>query len=214
MRSSLSRRWYLLSLLLLAPAVTASAALEPFFSEYVEGTANNKALEVYNATGYPVNLGDYRIEIYFNGATAPGATLQLYATNLRNGGVFVVVNTLATAALYSLANQVWANLSFNGNDAVVLRKIADNSIVDVIGQIGFDPGTAWGSGAVTTLDHTLVRKLGVCAGDMNGSDAFDPATEWDGYPVDTFTEIGHHTSNCTPVDFDPTTWGNVKDLFR
>jgi hypothetical protein len=214
MRHWLTTRWQVCALLLLAPAVTASAALEPYFSEYVEGTSNNRALEVYNATGYPINLGGYKIEIYFDGFSTAGASLTLYPVNVANGGVFVVVNTLATAALYGLANQVWAGMSFDGNDALVLRKIADNSIVDVIGQIGFNPGAAWGSGLTSTQDHTLRRKIGVCTGHVNGSDPFDPAVEWDGYAVDTFAGVGYHVSNCEPVPFSPETWGAVKGLFR
>jgi hypothetical protein len=41
----------------------------------------------------------------------------------------------------------------------VLRE--GTTIVDVIGQIGFDPGTEWGSGLVSTADNTLRRKTAV-----------------------------------------------------
>jgi predicted extracellular nuclease len=202
-------------LLLLVPAATASAALEPFFSEYVEGTGSNQGLEIYNATGYPVNLGGYQIEIYFNGASTAGATLPLNSFSLANGGAYVVVNTQAVLALMGRANWVWSGLTFDGNDAVALRKIADGSLVDVIGQIGVDPGTAWGSGMTTTRDHTLTRKINVCAGRTNGYASFDPAAEWDGWSVDTFTNLGSHSSYCQPVpEFDPETWGSVKDLFN
>jgi hypothetical protein len=33
----------------------------------------------------------------------------------------------------------------------------------------------------------------VVAGDTNGADAFDPASEWTGYANDTFTYLGSHT---------------------
>ena len=41
----------------LAPS-SASAAppVELFFSEYIEGTSNNKALEIYNGTGAAIDL--------------------------------------------------------------------------------------------------------------------------------------------------------------
>ncbi|HEY9494676.1 MAG TPA: hypothetical protein VIR15_07480, partial [Intrasporangium sp.] len=45
-------------------APTAQAApTELFFSEYIEGSSNNKALEIYNGTGAPVNLatGGYNV---------------------------------------------------------------------------------------------------------------------------------------------------------
>jgi predicted extracellular nuclease len=84
-------------------------------------------------------------------------------------------------------------MAFNGNDTLALRKISTDSFVDVIGQIGFNPGGYWGSGDVTTENHTLVRKAIICAGDTNGGDTFDPATQWDGYPIDTITYLGAHT---------------------
>src|SRR4051812_32688074 len=50
----------------------AAAPTDVFFSEYIEGSSNNKALEIFNGTGAPVNLatGGYAIKMYFNGATA------------------------------------------------------------------------------------------------------------------------------------------------
>ena len=40
-------------------------------SEYVDGTSNNKALELYNGTGRAVNLGLYRLELYNNWQRRP-----------------------------------------------------------------------------------------------------------------------------------------------
>jgi hypothetical protein len=47
----------------------------------------------------------------------------------------------------------------------------------VIGQIGFDPGSEWGSGLTSTADNTLRRKPSIEAGDPNGTDAFDPSIQ-------------------------------------
>ena len=41
-----------------------------FISEYIEGWGNNKAIEIYNPTDAEVDLSDYRLERYANGATA------------------------------------------------------------------------------------------------------------------------------------------------
>ena len=52
------------TLLALSFAGGASAApSELFFSEYIEGSSNNKALELFNGTGAPVNLatGGYQV---------------------------------------------------------------------------------------------------------------------------------------------------------
>ena len=81
----------------------------------------------------------------------------------------------------------------------MLRK--GSTVIDVIGQVGVDPGTEWGTGLTSTMDNTLRRKASIQAGDTNGADAFDPATEWDGFAVDTFDGLGSH--NVTPGDVAP-----------
>ena len=42
-------------------AVQAAEPVELFFSEYIEGSSNNKALEIYNGTGAAVDLAAGRI---------------------------------------------------------------------------------------------------------------------------------------------------------
>ena len=79
---------------------------------------------------------------------------------------------------------------FNGDDAVALRK--GTALIDVIGQIGFDPGSQRGSGLVSTQDNTLRRKSNVLGGDTNGFDAFDPSVEWEGFAQNTFDGLGSH----------------------
>src|SRR5690606_25573902 len=83
---------------------------------------------------------------------------------------------------------------FNGDDAVAL--VQGSNIIDVIGQIGVDPGVQWGAAPTNTADNTLRRKAAVCAGDPDGSDAFDPAAEWDGFAVNTIDGLGAHSANC------------------
>ena len=63
--------------------------------------------------------------------------------------------------------------------------------IDVLGQIGVDPGIAWTGGGLSTADQTLRRKASIDAGDANGTDSFDPSVEWVGYPVDTFDGLGN-----------------------
>tara|TARA_B100000530_G_scaffold311987_1_gene239366 strand:+ start:577 stop:1536 length:960 start_codon:yes stop_codon:yes gene_type:complete len=45
-----------------------------FFSEYVEGWSNNKALEIYNPTPNAIDLAAYSISRYSNGLTSPSTT--------------------------------------------------------------------------------------------------------------------------------------------
>jgi len=163
-----------------------------FFSEYIEGSSNNKALEIYNPTGSTIDLTGYKIEIYANGASTPSNIITISSGNLAFGDVYVVCDNDASAAILTQCDFQSITTFFNGDDAVALKN-SSNEILDVIGQIGFDPGTEWGSGLTSTANNTLVRKCNIMQGDTNGSDVFDPAAEWNGYAQDTFSYLGSHT---------------------
>lgn len=185
-------------------AQPAEAALpaDLFFSEYIEGGSFNKAIEIYNGTGMPIDLSDYQLELYSNGDSST-TKIVILSGILATGEVFVAAHGSANAAILAqadLTNNTVVN--WNGNDAIALRKISTDSFVDVFGVIGTDPGTSWGTGDYTTHDHTLVRDPDICGGDPDGTDAFDPSIEWISFAKDTTTEIGSHTSNCAP-DFFP-----------
>lgn len=175
-----------------APATPPS---ELFLSEYVEGSSNHKAVELYNGTGAPIDLaaGGYNVQMYFNGSASAGLTVNLTGT-VAAGDVFVLAHASADAVILAQADQTNGSGWFNGDDAVVLRK--GTAVIDVLGQIGSDPGTEWGSGLASTADNTLRRKPAVCRGDTNGADAFDPAAEWDGFAQNAFDGLGSHVVNC------------------
>ncbi|HSJ00439.1 MAG TPA: lamin tail domain-containing protein, partial [Patescibacteria group bacterium] len=180
------------------PSPALAAASDLFFSEYIEGSSNNKALEIYNGTGSAIDLatGGYNVQMFFNGSATAGLTINLTGT-VAAGDVYVLAQSSAAAAILAQADQTNGSGWFNGDDAVVLRK--GTVIVDSVGQSGFDPGTEWGSGLVSTADNTLRRKASVCAGDPNTADAFDPSVEWDGFATDTFDGLGAHTATCGDV---------------
>ncbi len=180
----------LVSALAYAPGAFAASS-DLYFSEYVEGSSNNKALELFNDTGSPVDLaaGSYNVQMFFNGSSTAGLTIALTGT-VADGDVYVVAQSSADPAILAQADQTNGAGWFNGDDAVVLRK--GMAVLDVIGQIGFDPGSEWGTGLTSTQDNTLRRKATITAGDTNGSDAFDPSVEWDGFASNTFSGLGEH----------------------
>ena len=165
---------------------------ELFFSEYIEGSSLNKALEIYNGTGSAIDLtaGDYRIEIYFNGSASPGTMIDLAGT-VADGDVFVVADDGAAQAILDQADQTSTSNFFNGDDGVVLRKAG--VVVDSFGQLSIDPGSQWPGGGE---NDTLRRNASVCAGDTDFSDAFDASAEWDSFAQDTLDGLGAHTANC------------------
>ncbi|MCD8479987.1 MAG: lamin tail domain-containing protein [Candidatus Cloacimonetes bacterium] len=128
---------------------TASGAAEDlFFSEYIEGSSYNKALEIFNGTGSTVNLSDYRVHLFSNGSASVSSTLQLSGT-LDNGAVYVLAHSNAATDFTSVADYTNSSgvINFNGNDALGLYKVSTDSYLDIFGVIGNDPGSAWTAGS-------------------------------------------------------------------
>jgi len=173
------------------PAQYAGAqATDLLFSEYIEGSSFNKAVEIYNGTGAAVDLSTYTVQMYFNGSASPSQSLTLIGT-LADGDVFVLAHPSADAAILAQADVTDVGISFNGDDVVILRN--NGAVVDAFGQIGFDPGSEWPGGG---QDDTLRRAESVCAGDTNPDDAFDASVEWVPFAQNTFDGLGAHTVNC------------------
>lgn len=103
---------------------TAQHAIAAPPSEYIEGSSYNKAIEIYNGTGAPVDLGAglYTLELYSNGSPTVSQTMTLSGT-IANGDVFVLAHPSADPAILAEADVTSGSvIHFNGNDAVVLRK--------------------------------------------------------------------------------------------
>ena len=167
--------------------VTGPAAAQgtgPYISEYVEGTGNNKAIELFNPGAEAIDLSDYRVAVYANGQ----ATANSYALSgeVAPGETFLFGHSRASFA-DQLGTSTGAGL-WNGDDAVVLYR--GDEVVDSLGRVGEQPaGGAWGTGDASTKDSTLRRTGGVP--DTIIDDAFDPAAAgWEGFGVDAFDHLG------------------------
>ncbi|MCD4680960.1 MAG: lamin tail domain-containing protein, partial [Bacteroidales bacterium] len=177
-----------------------------FFSEYGEGSNNNKFLEIFNGTGANVTLSDYNILTNYNGSAWSGMHSFPAGAILAPGDVWVIANEAADPLILAQADEIFAYnasgyiMSFNGNDVRALVSItpSDTTILDIIGLYDFiDPGVAWPVAGVAdgTVNHTLVRKSTVCTGnpDWNASAGTDSLnSEWIVYPINTWDYLGSH----------------------
>jgi hypothetical protein len=169
---------------------------ELFISEYVEGSGNNKYIEIFNGTGASVNLSDYRLRLFANGSSS-AANDVLLSGSLANNATIVYRNTSASA--FGGTSTVNAAVNFNGDDAVALYKISTSSYVDIFGRIGNDPGSQWSLGGNSTADQTLIRNSDIHTGvNVNptgtGTTAFTTlSTEWTQYASDYVSNLGSHT---------------------
>ncbi|WP_439842212.1 ExeM/NucH family extracellular endonuclease [Aeromonas taiwanensis] len=171
-------------------ALTGQAQAQLLISEYLEGSSNNKAVELSNVGSSVIDLSEYRLALYANGkplTDTPTNSLALQGT-LAPGASLVLANPSANAEILAKATQTSGNLVFNGDDALVLYR--GNELVDSFGQVGVDPGTAWVSGNVLTLDMTLRRKATVTTGRVDAASPFDPALEYVAAPKDDASGLG------------------------
>ena len=176
-------------------ASTSTCATDLIISEYVEGSANNKYLELYNGTTASIDLSNYKLKLYANGSSTATQDITLSGTIPVNGTA-VYKNSAAT--IYTGTATANNATNFNGNDAIALVKISPDLVIDIIGRIGENPGTAWISGTLSLLDQTLVRKATVITGVSSNPLAGFPtlATEWDGFAKDDVSNLGGHTMTC------------------
>jgi predicted extracellular nuclease len=192
------------SLLGTPSSAAAAAPTDLIISEYIEGNVGNiKAIELYNGTGADINLATlgYRLQIFANGGTSAGFNQALTGT-IADGDTFVIGHSYITQNFPAIALDLEADLNYNGDDAVALLKRVGNvdSFVDVIGQIGYRPTGSWSSNGISTADQSLRRNQTVCAGDPDGSDAFDPSMEWSkAATANDLSGLGSHTIDCGPV---------------
>ncbi len=149
-----------------------------FFSEYCEGSGNNKGVEIYNPTLNAIDLSDYYVVRYSNGSSVftEGGITHLVGT-IEPYKTFVLVNGQTTSTptspacspeMQELADQLDgaypAPTYMNGNDAIALIKTTNGqppstsnpgTPVDLIGQIGLGNAISSETGWSYVQDSTL-----------------------------------------------------------
>jgi len=175
-----------------------------FFSEYAEGSSNNKYLEIYNGGSETINLNNYQLINCRNGCDSWEHFHPFNedtALNATDVWVFCAVD--ANDFIRAECNQTIANNSiFNGDDVWAIQDINTSTIIDKIGEIGDDPGSGWNVAGISnaTKDHTLVRKESVLSGNIDwtaSAGTNSENSEWIILDQDDFTNLGSHTcSTC------------------
>lgn len=199
---------------------TTSVAQDVFFSEYIEGSSNNKALEIYNPSADTVFLSGYAFPNVSNGPTTPGVHEHWNTfpdtAFIAPGGVYVIVHPDADSVMKSQADMLFQYLS-NGDDGFALVKGSedDYTVIDWLGDFQADPGTGWPVAGVAdgTVNKTLVRKPGSSANSVAlasfGTNADD--SEWIVYDQDTFTYLGSHDN---AIKYDVTFQVDMNDAIN
>lgn len=135
----------LLSALFLTTNMLLAQCGDLFISEYVEGYANNKALEIYNPTGAAIDLSAYSIARFSNGSTAaapptetPSYIVQLPEVMLASHDVFVIVIDMQDTTLW---DSQFDKPAWNGYNLIdtLFDNVTGEPILDSMGNYIIGP---------------------------------------------------------------------------
>lgn len=173
------------------PVDPPTAGADLFFSEYVEGSSFNKAIEIYNPTANAISLEDYQFKLYSNGSLTVTGTYTLTGEILANDVVVLGSSQIADdSPLVPFIDHFVSAVNFNGDD--YLELVRGDTIIDNIGTYGVRQN--WGK------DTSLVRLASITSGDTDRTDEFIKADQWQSNPKDTFENLGSHLADTTPTD--------------
>ena len=146
-----------------------------FISEYIEGSSNNKALELANVSETEIDLSAYSFKKISN-ENEDWSDEKKLEGKLPAGEVFVLAHSKADPLILQQSDFHMGGgfLDFNGNDPVGLFK--DGELIDMIGTPG---------GEYFAQDVTMRRKASV----QTPSATFKPE-EWEILEKDVFDGIG------------------------
>ncbi|CAM3850120.1 ExeM/NucH family extracellular endonuclease [Vibrio aquimaris] len=183
-----------------ASVLSTPAMSEIIISQYVEGSNNNKAIEIANTGEVSVELDGYSLAKSINGGGDWDSKLSLDGKVIQAKSVLVIGHTQSNEDIKNLSDFLDNDvLGFNGNDPVALLK--GNDVHDVIGDMGgndfakdvtltrsqddFSPSSHYQASNWLESDKNDIQGLG----ELNGGQAPEPfACEQDGHePV--FTSI-------------------------
>lgn len=156
-------------------------AKDLLITKYLEGSSNNKAIEITNKTGHPVNLNKYRLSIqFYSGSNYYFPDPYELEGMVQNNETFVVLNPNANFSCITndQARFVTAapQLTFSGSQYLELRYAT--ATVDAIGTKDINNSVSLGN-------VSLYR-----SGTVNQPTSTFTLSEWQSYPSDYCENIG------------------------
>ena len=176
------------------PSTSNSTPL--IISEYIEGSSNNKAIELFNTSSEAISLDDYQLVKISNGGEWYEQSYNLTG-EISAFSTYVISHSSAVNEITELS-QLQVNLNHNGNDALGL--FYQGTLVDQIGNSGEAPSEGWEVAGIesATKNHTLIRKPEIQLGNTIWSNSAGTNTEnseWIVLEQDDFSNLGTHNFN-------------------
>lgn len=158
-----------------------SYAKDLMVTKYLEGTSNNKGIEITNKTGHPVNLSNYRLSIqFYSGSNYYFVDPYELDGVVQDNETFVILHPEANFSCYTINQAKFVTaapqMTYSGSQYLELRY--QSTTVDAIGV----PGA---SNSSTLGNVSLYRKASV-----NQPTTSFAISEWDSYASNYCQNLG------------------------
>ena len=172
-------------------------------SQYVETNSggNPKGIEIWNPTANPIDFSvtDLEVRKGTNGGT-PSADFTLTTGTLAAGDVWVIGTSdmgtyLDNTFGVGVVNFSSKGFTFNGDDSLTVY--LGGVLVDVFGNPGSDPGSAWSGGGVSTANQNIQILDGITTGTTTAWT--DPSTRFETVSTDPVGSGGLSGFGVAPV---------------
>ncbi|MBL4655980.1 MAG: lamin tail domain-containing protein, partial [Bacteroidia bacterium] len=119
--------WVLCFTMIISGNILAQQCSDIFFSEYIEGSSNNKVLEVFNPTPSTIDISNYTFIRQANGGNVYDYT---YTGTIDPGGVYIIANSGANQTILDLADTTSSLCWYNGDDGLAIVVTATGDTID------------------------------------------------------------------------------------
>ena len=184
------------------------SSVEPFISEYSEGSDTNRYIEIYNDSEVELPLAGYAFALSLDGADTEGAwdiwrNFDISAS-IAAKSVFSLCHSDSDDRIKNQCDMLVDNLP-DGNDGFALVKgtVSNYAVLDRIGDWrSTPPGIGWDvcDYSAATTDRTLIKKP-LTGGFDNWSASAGSTAEncaWLVLVKDDWTNLGAHSSSENP----------------
>ena len=172
---------------------TDNLAKDLMITKYIEGTSNNKAIEITNLTGHDVDLSNYFLRIQLKSTSYYFSDAYELEGKLNNGQSIVVINPNAALSSYSISQANFITnsppLTYTGSQYVelaygkkYLKTVSTNNY-----DMGFETVDGVGLPDVSNSNGNMSLYRNTNVKDPNLSFTM---TEWTGYPSNYATGLG------------------------
>ena len=172
---------------------TDNLAKDLMITKYIEGSSNNKAIEVTNLTGHDVDLSNYYLRIQLKGTSYYFSDAYELEGKLNSGQSIVIINPYATLSNYSISQANFITnsppLTYTGSQYVelaygkkYLKTVSTNNY-----DMGFETVDGVGLSDVSNANGNMSLYRNTNIKDPNLSFTM---TEWTGYSSNYATGLG------------------------